>query len=252
MVVLCTGALPHTTQLPARVTRLGLETCLFPNRLARLLPRDRSRVVAVVGRGYTTAVALKNLGDLAATSHPRLRVLWFVPPPVPWPDWSVPAASGEVAEFVRAVLGGGGDGGDGDGLPGSATQFVQRVVLPDSQEQAEEVLREGLLAHGVDYAIECSGFRRARLPELRPRVPRWTKLSFDPETGSFGPSGRRSDRVIGLFAAGSAFPAWGGAPATRERETAGVLESLRYVERVLPAWVEATRRGHWRRTRWEP
>ncbi|KAL2178469.1 pyridine nucleotide-disulfide oxidoreductase-domain-containing protein [Thermothelomyces heterothallicus CBS 202.75] len=248
LVVLCTGTLPRAMPLPAPVSRLGLETCLSPTRLARLLPRDRDRTVAVLGHGYAAAVVLKNLFCLAASSYPRLRVRWFAPGPEPWPDGALLPQSGEVAEFARAVLGADdGSGGGGDGRRQSeAGRFIERVVLPASQERAEAVLREGLLrAGGVDYAVECSGFRRARLPELRPGVAQWTKLAFDPETGSFGPYRERSDKVIGLFGAGSAFPGWGSAAASRERETAGVLESLQYVERMLPAWVDATKRGYW-------
>jgi urease gamma subunit len=283
MVVYCTGTRPRTTDLPLSIDRLTVETALSPSRLALLLPREEARTVAVVGSGHAAVLVLRNLFRMAAISHRRLRIRWFTrterltyaekDPYYDDEEWlgEVPGVGeeavverritnehtgllGEAAWFARTQL-------EGDKLEKSdAGAFIKRFVLPAGEKGMEEkereamehewMAREGHL-EGVDHMVECIGWERARLPEVRPGlgpfrgpIGKPKRLIFNALTGTFFPSGGRRDQVVGLFGAGSAFPEL--VPTTKGwREPAiSVWNFMRFVKKMVPRWVEATKRGY--------
>jgi hypothetical protein len=161
---------------------------------------------------------------------------------------------GEAAWFARTQL-------EGDKLEKSdAGAFIKRFVLPEGDKGMQEkereamehewMLREGHL-EGVDHIVECIGWERGRLPEVRPGlnpfkgpIGKPKKLIFNALTGSFFPSGGRRDQVVGLYGAGSAFPE--SVPTTKGwREPAiAVWKFMTFGRKMVPRWVEATKRGY--------
>ncbi|KAK4127157.1 hypothetical protein N657DRAFT_641104 [Parathielavia appendiculata] len=284
IVVYCTGTHPKVTALPLPIDRLTVETALAPSRLKLLLPRDEHRRVAVFGSGHTAVLVLRNLFRLAAISHRKLRIRWFTrsenlvyAEPDPYYDLDEDLASavkgegvewgadmrvknesgglaGEAAWFARTQL-------EGERLKGSdAGQFIERIVLPQVEEGLSEQEREAkehefMLQGGhlerVDHVVQCIGWERARLPELRPGLGPWRgpigkpkKLIFNALTGSFFPSGGKRNEVVGLYGAGSAFPEL--VPTTKGwREPAvGIWKFMKFVNKMVPRWVQATKKGY--------
>ncbi|EAQ89261.1 predicted protein [Chaetomium globosum CBS 148.51] len=155
LLVYCVGTRPRTTDLPSPVSRLTLDTCLSPTRLARLLPADEPRTIAVVGEGHAAVLVLRNLvGLVQGGVRPLVK-------------------KGIRREWKREVPGGGGD---------------QRKDL-----------------EGVDYVVQDAGFRRTRLPEVRPGLgvlgEDGAEVGGGDEEGAFG-----KDAGLGSGAIGAAVP----------------------------------------------
>lgn len=137
LVVYCTGTRPLDQPLPVPTSRLPPETGLSPTRLAKLLPADERRTVAVIGDGHVAVLTLRNLFRLAAVSHRRLRIKWLtrsVHLKYAAEDEEgsgvvrneFDGLMGEAAWFARNQL-------DGERLEeGGVGRFVERVVLPSS------------------------------------------------------------------------------------------------------------------------
>ncbi|KAK4035254.1 pyridine nucleotide-disulfide oxidoreductase-domain-containing protein [Parachaetomium inaequale] len=269
LVVYCTGSRPRATDLPIHLSRLTLETCLSPSRLARLLPTSEPRTVAVVGSGHAAVLALRNLFRLAAVSHRQLRIRWFTR------TASLTYAAfrdddgallhehdglmGEAARFAKTML-------EGERLATSgAGAYITRFVLPQvdekeaagMSEKAREIMEgDAMRPHleGVDYVVQCIGFERARLPEVRPGLgplagPVGTarRLVFNGLTGSLFPSSGSRNEVLGLFGAGSAFPELELAVEGWRQPAVGVWKFMRFVHKMVPRWVTATKVGRFTR-----
>ncbi|KAH6627931.1 hypothetical protein F5144DRAFT_621982 [Chaetomium tenue] len=177
LLVYCVGTRPRTTDLPLPISRLTLDTCLSPTRLARLLPADEPRTIAVVGEGHAAVLVLRNLVGL-----------------------------------VR----------------GGVRPLVKKGIREMEREVREgEAIKKDL--EGVDYVVQDAGFRRTRLPEVRPGlgvlggpIGKPKNLVFNASAGSFYPNGASRDKVLGLFGAGSAFPGAQRSAAALGQPTVGV------------------------------
>jgi hypothetical protein len=219
-------------------------------------------------------LALRNLFRLAVVSHRHLRVRWLTPSArltyarLREEDGAVlderDGLMGEAAAFARSHL-------EGDGLArGGAGGFIERVVLPSSPPplsgargvgagsagERQRAVLEGLAAAvaehlvGVDYVVQSVGFERARLPEVRPglgmlggAIGKPKRLVFDGLRGSFFPSVKSRDKVIGLFGAGSAFPEQKVTVEGWRKPEVGVWKFMDFAQRMVPRWVAATKRG---------
>ncbi|KAK4240625.1 pyridine nucleotide-disulfide oxidoreductase-domain-containing protein [Achaetomium macrosporum] len=257
MVVYCTGSRPQTMELPVDVSRLTLGTALAASRLAKVLPRDAPRTVAVIGDGHSAVLVLRNLFRMAAVSHPRLRIRWFTRTAnLRYAEETAAGVilnennglMGEAARFARTML-------EGDALETSdARHFITRFVFPSSKDEVErdqmemDMLREHL--KGCDYVIQAIGFTRSRLPEVRAGlapfrgpVGKPKRLVFNGLTGSFFPNMRERDDVIGLFGAGSAFPELEFTSEGWRQPAMSMWKFMRFLKRMVPQWVIATKEG---------
>ena len=158
---------------------------------------------------------------------------------------------GEAARFAQTVL-------EGERLAESgAGEFITRFVIPPVQKginEMERAAREGEAIkkdlEGVDYVVEDAGFRRTRLPEVRPGlgvlggpVGKAKNLVFNAAAGSFYPNGASRDKVLGLFGAGSAFPEGQRLGEIWVQPGAGVWSFMQSLQRMVPRWVVATKKG---------
>jgi hypothetical protein len=216
--------------------------------------------VAVVGADHAAVLALRNLFRLAAVSHRRLRVRWIAPSArltyarLREADGAVlderDGLMGEAAAFARSHL-------EGEALArGDAGGFIERVVVPPVPGAGAVGAGPAGLAvaaehlEGVDYVVQSVGFERARLPEVRPGlgplggpIGRPERLVFDGLRGSFFPSVKSRDSVIGLFGAGSAFPEHKVTVEGWRKPEVGVWKFMDFARRMVPRWVEATKKG---------
>ena len=117
------------------------------------------------------------------------------------------------------------------------------------REVAErEVLEREL--EGVDYVVQCIGFVRAALPEVRPGLGalegplgKPKRIVFNGVNGSAFPNGGRRDQVLGLFGAGSAFPELAFTTQGWRQPAVSVWRFMAFLKRMVPQWVEATEKG---------
>jgi hypothetical protein len=120
--------------------------------------------------------------------------------------------------------------------------------------EMERAVREGEAIkkdlEGVDYVVQDAGFRRTRLPEVRPGlgvlggpVGKAKNLVFNASTGSFYPNGASRDKVLGLFGAGSAFPEGQRSVEASGQLGVGVWNFMQSLQRLVPRWVLATKKG---------
>ncbi len=183
--------------------------------------------------------------------------------------------TGETAGFAWEML-------EGERLESSAAgKFIKRVVLPSvegldmgpearsggpgwgrnprgggrtgEKERAREVLEREVLEReleGVEYVVQCIGFGRGALPEVRPGLGalegplgKPKRILFNGVNGSFFPNGGRREQVIGLFGAGSAFPELVFTTQGWRQPAVSVLRFMGFLKRMVPGWVEATKKG---------
>jgi hypothetical protein len=258
IVVYCLGSRPETENLPpsdtGRLTRLSLETGLAPSRLAKLLPSDEPRTIAVIGDSHSAVLILRNLFRLAVVSHQRLRIRWFTPTAnLKYADFTDDGVllnentglKGEAARFARTQL-------EGDLLKRSdAGTFITRFILPtnnaDRVQQAKD--RDALYRanlDGVRYVFQAIGWTRNRLPLTRPGLAgpagKAKKMMFNSVTGTFFPRSEGPETVIGLFGAGSAFPEME-LTAKGRQPAVGAWKFMQFLQKAVPRWVDAVKRG---------
>jgi hypothetical protein len=217
-------------------------------------------------------LALRNLFRLAAVSHRQLRIRWFTRSAnltyATFRDddgallHENDGLMGEAARFAKTML-------EGERLATSgAGAYITRFVLPAVGEgegndgtkmtEKEREIMEGDAMRpdleGVDYVVQCIGFERARLPEVRPGlgalagpVGKPKRLVFNGLTGSLFPSSGSRNEVVGLFGAGSAFPELELAVEGWRQPAVGVWKFMRFVTKMAPRWVAATKVGQFTR-----
>ncbi|KAK0655600.1 pyridine nucleotide-disulfide oxidoreductase-domain-containing protein [Cercophora newfieldiana] len=234
MIVFCTGSKAKTLPLPEGVARIPLVTALTPTELKKTLSsKPGPTVVGVVGGSHSAILVLKNLAELAQTSHPDLKILWLTRSglkyAVPQGDWILydnTGLKGEAADFARNNL-------DGDNLTtGPLKDIVTRI---DSSGLTHEETRNAL--YGCDFAVQAIGF------EPRPfgRSRSWPR--FDNTTGRF--QARKKDQeemanIRGMFGAGVAFPERVVDPAGNVEHAVGFWKFMRFLKRVVPDWVASS------------
>ncbi|KAM7222600.1 Pyridine nucleotide-disulfide oxidoreductase domain containing protein [Rhypophila decipiens] len=254
LVVLCTGASPKFTRLPVDGSRnLYLDIALTPTALARELPRElekdegplkegRPITVGVIGASHSAILVLKNLWDLHSKSKldsplKNIRVKWFtrytnLKYAIYEKDYIIydnTGLKGTSAKFARRHL-------EGDSINTSGVgKIIKRVDCSGGEEAEKEQFEKEL--PGCDFVVQAIGYEPVPLPIIKngPEV-----LKFDDTTGGFRDG--HGKEVRGLFGAGIAFPERVTDPLGNVESAVGMWKFMKFLKRVVPAWVEKTRK----------
>ncbi|KFY41684.1 hypothetical protein V495_04833 [Pseudogymnoascus sp. VKM F-4514 (FW-929)] len=183
LLVLATGARPLPPRLPdtyGHLSPLHLDTALSPTLLAKALPKNEDVKIALIGASHSAILVLRNLYELARSTHPGLRVKWFSRHPLRYAvdkgDWILrdnTGLKGETAVWARQNLEEGvWEGSDVKG-------YVQKIFTTPGEEEKAAYERE-LGSKDVDMICEAIGFEKSDLPRLARSSPR---ASLDEKAG---------------------------------------------------------------------
>lgn len=234
-LVLCTGSSPISGPIPvSHLADIHLDTALSPTLLSKTIPKDTPVQVAVIGASHSAILVLRNLSNLAASTHPQLRIKWFTRHPLRYAEerdgWirrDNTGLKGEVATWARqnlepAVL-----------ASSSVAQHLVKVETSHAESESETYRRE--LAD-CTHICQAIGYKAAPLPELRvdgrPVTPR-----FDHETGAFADK-HSGARILGLYGAGIAFPQKVVDPEGNTEYAVGLFKFMNFLKKVVPQWKE--------------
>ncbi|KAI2617833.1 pyridine nucleotide-disulfide oxidoreductase-domain-containing protein [Hypoxylon sp. NC1633] len=237
LVVYCTGSFPIVAPLPAAITRspvlLELDVCLTPSLLSYVLPQDRDVCIGVIGASHSAVLVLMNLFSLSRKSHPQLRVRWFsrainfkyAEDKGDWILYDNTGLKGSAAEFAREQL-------DGDKLLHSdAGKIITRIDCSGGPDQEKKEMIQHI--PGCGFLVQAIGYRKNPLPEMENK-------QFDNETGGFVDTATKTP-IPGLYGAGIAFPERVVDPVGNVEYAVGFLKFMKFLQRVVPNWVKATR-----------
>jgi len=237
-LVLCTGSSPTARSLPTSSTipPLDLDTALTPSALSRLLPTTKPLTVSVVGASHSAILALRNLANLALSSHPQLRIRWFTRHALRYAEymdgWILrdnTGLKGEAAVWARDNL-------EPQAFPSSV--IVKVVEVFDYKKDDEEAtLAKGL--DGSDYIVQAIGFTRDPIPELRTTdggKEKYLEPFYDHLSGRFRQGGKDGAELKGLFGAGIAWPERVTDPQGNVEYAVGFWKFMKYIKRVSPEW----------------
>ncbi|PQE33166.1 pyridine nucleotide-disulfide oxidoreductase-domain-containing protein [Rutstroemia sp. NJR-2017a WRK4] len=231
LLVLCTGSHPITSPLPVSEPKeIGLDPALNPPLLSKLIPSDTPQTIAVIGASHSAILVLRNLYNLASTSHPQLRIRWFTRHALRYAEerdgWILrdnTGLKGEVATWARENL-------EEAKLPSSpVSQFLDKV--PTSRETEEKDYKEHLV--GCSHVIQAIGFAKNEVP-LFERDGKPFEVAYDNETGGFKDA--EGDVVRGLYGAGIAWPEKVVDPEGNTEYAVGLWKFMKYLKRVTPTW----------------
>ncbi|TVY41290.1 hypothetical protein LSUB1_G002225 [Lachnellula subtilissima] len=231
LLVLCNGAAPTTGPLPVKnIQEIGLDPALKPSLIAEILPADKDLTVGVIGASHSAILVLRNLYNLASTSHPKLRIKWFTRHPLRYAEekdgWILrdnTGLKGAVATWAKENL-------EEDVLPSSdVSRFLKKVSTTKEKEQ------ETYLAHlpSCTHVVQAIGFMHNELPVLE-REGEKLKIVYDHETGGFGE--KEGKRVRGLYGAGIAWPERVTDPEGNVEMAVGLAKFMKYLKKVVPEW----------------
>jgi len=237
-LVLCTGSSPTARTLPTtnNIPPLDLDTALSPSILSSLLPTTQPLTVSVVGASHSAILALRNLSNLALSSHPQLRIRWFTRHALRYAEymdgWILrdnTGLKGEAAVWARDNL-------EPAAFPSSIIAKVVDVFAYDKNDE-EATLAKGL--KGTDYVVQAIGFTRDPIPELR-AVDGGKERSlvpfYDHLSGRFRQGSKDGEEVKGLFGAGIAWPERVTDPQGNVEYAVGFWKFMKYIKRVSPEW----------------
>ncbi|GAB7343201.1 hypothetical protein MBLNU457_1268t1 [Dothideomycetes sp. NU457] len=239
-LVLCTGSSPTSRPLPTHNTipDLDLDTALTPSLLSHLLPTSKPLTISVVGASHSAILALRNLSNLALSTHPDLRIKWFTRHALRYAEymnnWILrdnTGLKGEAAVWARENL-------EPEVFPSSTIAKVV-TVYDYKKDQEEETLARGL--EGSDFVVQAIGFTRDPIPELRTRDAEGGKERgivpvYDHLSGRFRLGGKDGAEVKGLFGAGIAWPERVTDPHGNVEYAVGFWKFMKYIKRVSPEW----------------
>ncbi|OBT89294.1 hypothetical protein VE02_02606 [Pseudogymnoascus sp. 03VT05] len=246
LLVLATGARPLSPRLPdtyTHLTPLQLDTALSPTALAEALPRDKDVKIGLVGASHSAILVLRNLYELARSTHPGLRVKWFSRHPLRYAvdkgDWILrdnTGLKGETAVWARENL------EEGVWEQSEVKEFVQKIfTAPGEGEKVayERELGEG----GVDMICEAVGFEKAGLPRLERRGERAGeggvgRIEADGLTGGLRDEG---GEIRGLKGVGIAWPERVTDKEGNVESAVGLWKFMRYLKRVVPEWARESK-----------
>ncbi len=230
LLVLCTGASPTSGPLPVSIPEIGLDPALKPSYLTTILPTDSKQTIAVIGASHSAILVLRNLYNLASSTHPLLRIKWFTRHPLRYAEerdgWIFrdnTGLKGDVAVWARENL-------EEDRLPKSpVSEFLTKVST--SREREEEDYRREL--PGCDRVVQAIGYRPVEIPVLE-KEGKKMEVKYDHETGQFRDGG--GEVVKGLYGAGIAWPERVVDPEGNVEFAVGLWKFMRYLKRVVPKW----------------
>ncbi|KAI5458205.1 pyridine nucleotide-disulfide oxidoreductase-domain-containing protein [Mariannaea sp. PMI_226] len=251
-LVLCTGSSPIsspqpvTEQLPAHLKMVHLDTALKPSKLAQTIESDAT--VAVVGASHSAILVLMNLYNLAATTHPNLRIKWFTRHKdlryaeykEGWILYDNTGLKGQAAQWARQNL------EEASFKTSAVSNVISKLWTPPDLADA---IYEAELPSCTHF-VQAIGYTRNRLPELGlaqvvGAKPQPFSVHHDDLSGRFftyppehsGSLGRQY--VPGLFGAGIAFPERVTDPAGNVEHAVGFWKFMKFLKKSVPEWVES-------------
>lgn len=231
LLVLCTGAHPISRPLPVTtVQEIGLDPALNPPVLAKIIPSDSDASVGVIGASHSAILVLRNLYNLASSTHPRLRIKWFTRHALRYAEerdgWIFrdnTGLKGDVAVWARENL-------EEDRLPFSdVRKYLEKQ--PTSREKENEVYMQHLTS--CTHVIQAVGFQPNKIPRLA-RDDKSLDVSYNNRTAEFIDG--EGVKVPGLYGAGIAWPERVVDPEGNVEYAVGLLKFMNYLKRVVPEW----------------
>jgi alpha-1,3/alpha-1,6-mannosyltransferase len=231
LLVLCTGSSPTSRPLPVtNVQEIGLDPALNPPVLAKVIPSQTAVSVAVIGASHSAILVLRNLYNLASSSHPQLRIKWFTRHALRYAEerdgWIFrdnTGLKGDVAVWARENL-------EEDRLAASdVSRFLEK--LPTSREREHEVYMQHLTT--CTHVIQAVGFHPNEIPALQ-RAGEKLAVNYNNNTGEFADD--EGNKVPGLYGAGIAWPERVVDPEGNTEYAVGLWKFMTYLKRVVPDW----------------
>ncbi|OBT69542.1 hypothetical protein VE03_01096 [Pseudogymnoascus sp. 23342-1-I1] len=247
LLVLATGARPLPPRLPetyGHLAPLHLDTALSPTALAEALPRDRDVKIALVGASHSAILVLRNLYELARSTHPGVRVKWFSRHPLRYAvdkgDWILrdnTGLKGETAVWARENL------EEGVWEQSEVRGYVEKIFTRPGEEERRAYERE-LGGRDVDMICEAIGFEKSDLPRLvrvdgeKAGGSEIGRIEADGTTG-----GLRGDggEIKGLKGVGIAWPERVTDKEGNVERAVGLWKFMRYLKRVVPEWARESK-----------
>ena len=196
-----------------------------------------------------------NLYNLAASSHPHLKVKWFTRHKElkyakdmegGWILYDNTGLKGQAAEWARKNL-------EEDAFTSSPVQKVITKLWTPMADGKETAVYEAELPE-CTHIVQAIGYKRDDLPRLtikeHPEAsPTPLATEHDNLNGRFFdkskisiPTGESKncnlDHIPGLFGAGIAFPEKVVDPLGNEEHAVGLWKFMRYLKEVVPDWVQ--------------
>lgn len=231
MLILCTGSSPSTGPLPVTgVKEIGLDPALNPPLLAKILSPTEKQTVGVIGASHSAILVLRNLYNLASSSHPHLRIKWFTRHPLRYAEerdgWILrdnTGLKGAVATWAKENL-------EEDVLPSSdVSNFLEKVNTTREQEQST------YLEHlpSCSHVVQAIGFHQNKVPILEQGGQK-LDLRYNDRTAGFSDASGKT--VKGLYGAGIAWPEKVTDPEGNVEHAVGLAKFMNYLKRVVPDW----------------
>lgn len=252
-LVLCSGSRPIDTVPPnlrdntgSQLAHVHLDTALKPTLLAKSLDPNASATVAVVGASHSAILVLMNLYNLAATSHPLLRIKWFsrhkdlryAKPMDGWILYDNTGLKGDAAQWARENL------EEATFYSSPVSQTITKLFTPAGPGE-QQVYQDELPQ--CTHIVQAIGYRRDPLPllsaiERADAEPRPLPINHDGISGRFfatqDQNAGGASFIPGLFGAGIAFPERVTDPAGNVEHAVGFWKFMRFLKRAVPQWIE--------------
>ncbi|KAL3421440.1 hypothetical protein PVAG01_07885 [Phlyctema vagabunda] len=232
MLILCTGSTPTMGPLPVSdIQEINLDPALSPTILSKTLSSSESSTVAVIGASHSAILVLRNLYNLASSTHPNLRIKWFTRHALRYAEerdgWIFrdnTGLKGEVATWARQNL-------EEARLPTSpVAAFLQKVSTTRGDEP--DVYARELPA--CTHVVQAIGYKPVPTPALLIEGRR-VDVSFDHASAGFEDV-KTHARVPGLYGAGIAWPERVVDPEGNTEYAVGLFKFMKFLKRVVPQW----------------
>ncbi|KAF4610383.1 hypothetical protein G7Y89_g15736 [Cudoniella acicularis] len=231
LLVLCTGSSPTTGPLPIKnIEEIGLDPALKPSLLTTLLPTDTDITVGVIGASHSAILVLRNLYNLASSTHPKLRIKWFTRHPLRYAEerdgWILRdniGLKGQVATWAKENL-------EDDKLPTSdVNRYLEKVVT--TREKEQDLYKAHLTT--CTHVVQAIGYQQNKIPIIQ-RDGKELEIKYNNKTGAFDDG--QGKKVPGLYGAGIAWPERVVDPEGNIEYAVGLWKFMSYLKRVVPKW----------------
>ncbi|ETN37198.1 uncharacterized protein HMPREF1541_08188 [Cyphellophora europaea CBS 101466] len=233
-LIVCTGSSPTTLALPTtKPETLDLDDCLDRQALRDLLPTDKDITIGIIGTSHSAIVLIMNLYELATSTHPRLKMRWFVRSELTYAQemdgWILrdnTGLKGASADFAREHL-------EENSLKDSPVRpYLAKVDCPDA---ADPKMKPEL--EKCTHIVQAIGFSRSdTMPKVSVDGKEVQGLGWNPETGAL--TDGKGAGLPQAFGAGIAFPERVKGPHGNVEHAVGMWKFMRYLKRTVPTWVE--------------
>lgn len=209
---------------------IGLDPALDPPKLAQILPSTTPVTVGVIGASHSAILVLRNLYNLASSTHPQLRIKWFTRHELRYAEerdgWIFrdnTGLKGAVATWARENL------EEDKLLHSEVNKYLEKVAT--SREKEQDTYKQHLPS--CTHVIQAIGYTRSPSPVLE-RDGKPLEAFYDHTTGGF--LDKDGQKIRGLYAAGIAWPERVVDPEGNVEYAVGLFKFMNYLKRVVPGW----------------